>query len=51
VGKQRRWTTLLLLGLTGPQAGFDRGQYPDQSSSVQAVVDMFGAADLNDFDD
>lgn len=40
-----------LLGLTGPEAGFDRGQYPDQSSAVQAVVDMFGLADLNDFDD
>jgi acetyl esterase/lipase len=40
-----------LLGLTGPQAGFDRGQYLEQSSAVQAVVDMFGGADLNDFDD
>lgn len=40
-----------LLGLTGPEVGFDRGQYPDQSSDVQAVVDMFGLADLNDFDD
>ncbi len=40
-----------LLGLTGPEAGFDRGQYPDQSSAVQAVVDIFGLADLNDFDD
>jgi acetyl esterase/lipase len=40
-----------LLGLAGPQAGFDRGQYVEQSSAVQAVVDMFGASDLNDFDD
>ena len=40
-----------LLGLTRPQAGFDRGQYPDQSSAVQAVVDMFGPSDLTDFDD
>jgi acetyl esterase/lipase len=40
-----------LLGLTGPEAGFDRGQYLEQSSAVQAVVDMFGPADLNDFDD
>jgi acetyl esterase/lipase len=31
-----------LLGLAGPQAGFDHGPYADQSSSVQAVVDMFG---------
>jgi acetyl esterase/lipase len=40
-----------LLGLTGPGAGFDRGQYLEQSSAVQAVVDMFGPADLTDFDD
>lgn len=40
-----------LLGLAGPGAGFDRGQYRDQSSTVQAVVDMFGPADLNDFGD
>ncbi len=37
-----------LLGLTAPQAGFDVGQYLDQSSDVQAVVDMFGPADLNE---
>jgi len=41
----------LLLGLSGPHAGFDRGQYMDQSSAVQAVVDMFGLVDLNDFED
>src|SRR5215203_1471784 len=40
-----------LLGLTGPKDGFDHGQYLDQSSAVQAVVDMFGTADLNDLDD
>jgi acetyl esterase/lipase len=40
-----------LLGLAGPQAGFESGQYPDESSAVQAVVDMFGPSDLNDFDD
>lgn len=39
-----------LLGLAGPKAGFDGSQYPGQSSSVRAVVDMFGGpADLNDF--
>lgn len=38
-----------LLGLAGPEAGFDRGQYRDQSSAVQAVVDMLALADLNDF--
>jgi acetyl esterase/lipase len=40
-----------LLGVVGPQAGYDRGQYADQSSRVQAVVDMFGAADLTDIHD
>lgn len=40
-----------LLGLAGPGAGFDHGQYLEQSSAVQAVVDMFGPADLTDFDD
>ena len=35
-----------LLGLAGPSAGFDTGQYADYSSAVQAVVDMFGPADL-----
>ncbi|MEJ2555926.1 MAG: alpha/beta hydrolase [Anaerolineae bacterium] len=41
----------LLLGLTGPGDGFDQGQYLDQSSAVQAVVDMFGPADLTNFSD
>jgi acetyl esterase/lipase len=41
----------LLLGLTRPGAGFDQGQYLDQSSAVQAVVDMFGPADLTNFSD
>jgi acetyl esterase/lipase len=36
-----------LLGTAGPGAGFDVGQYLDQSSRVQAVVDMFGPIDLN----
>ncbi len=35
-----------MLGTAGPGAGFDTGQYLQQSSSVQAVVDMFGPADL-----
>lgn len=35
-----------LLGTTDQSAGFDMGQYLDQSSRVQAVVDMFGPADL-----
>lgn len=40
-----------LLGLTESQAGFDRGEYLDESSSVQAVVDMFGPSDLQDTGD
>ena len=35
-----------LLGTADKSAGWDVGQYLDQSSSVQAVVDMFGPADL-----
>ncbi|HET9847618.1 MAG TPA: alpha/beta hydrolase, partial [Candidatus Dormibacteraeota bacterium] len=35
-----------MLGTAGPSAGFDAGQYPEQPSSIQAVVDMFGPADL-----
>jgi acetyl esterase/lipase len=40
-----------LVGLAGPGAGFDQGEYPDRSSAVQAVVDMFGAADVDDLAD
>lgn len=35
-----------LLGTTDVSAGFDVGEYLDQSSRVQAVVDMFGPTDL-----
>ena len=35
-----------LLGLAGPQAGWDVGAYSDQSSQVQAVVDLFGPSDF-----
>lgn len=35
-----------MLGTAGPSAGYDVGQYLDQSSRVQAVVDMWGPADL-----
>lgn len=38
-----------MLGTVGPQAGFDVGQYLDQSSRVQAVVDMWGPTDLNNW--
>jgi acetyl esterase/lipase len=36
-----------LLGTAGPAAGFDVGENLDQSSAVQAVVDMYGPTDLN----
>jgi acetyl esterase/lipase len=35
-----------LLGTAGVEAGFDVGEYLDQSSQVQAVVDMYGPTDL-----
>ena len=35
-----------LLGTAGPSAGWDIGAYPDESSAVQAVVDMAGPSDL-----
>ncbi|WP_432989462.1 alpha/beta hydrolase fold domain-containing protein [Dactylosporangium sp. CA-233914] len=38
-----------MLGLTHHQSG--SGPYAEQSSAVQAVVDMFGPTDLNDFAD
>jgi acetyl esterase/lipase len=36
-----------LLGTTDASAGFDVGEYAEQSSRVHAVVDMFGPTDLN----
>jgi acetyl esterase/lipase len=36
-----------LLGLTDTSAGWDVGEYLDQSSRVQAVVDINGPTDLN----
>jgi acetyl esterase/lipase len=35
-----------LLGTAGPSAGWDVGAYTDQSSKVDAVVDMAGPSDL-----
>jgi acetyl esterase/lipase len=35
-----------LLGTAGPRAGWDIGAYPDESSKVEAVVDMAGPSDL-----
>lgn len=50
-GSSAGGTAVCLLGLAGPTAGFDQGQDADQSSAVQAVVDMFGPSDLTDFSD
>lgn len=37
-----------MLGMAGPDAGFEgTGGYAEQSSRVQAVVDMFGPSDLS----
>ena len=35
-----------LLGTTGPSPAWDRGGFAHYSSSVQAVVDMYGVVDL-----
>jgi acetyl esterase/lipase len=37
-----------LLALTDESAGWDVGEYPEYSSRVQAVVDMFGPSDFLD---
>jgi acetyl esterase/lipase len=50
-GSSAGGTLASLLGLVGPGAGLDQGQYAGHSSGVQAVVDMFGAADLADIGD
>jgi acetyl esterase/lipase len=39
-------TLVTLLGLTDTSAGYDRGANSEQSSRVQAVVDMFGPTDF-----
>ncbi len=39
-----------LVGLTDASAGWDEGEYSEQSSRIQAVVDMFGPTDLTDPD-
>jgi acetyl esterase/lipase len=46
-GSSAGGTLVALVGLAGPQAGLDA----DRSSAVQAVVDMFGPADLTDLGD
>ncbi len=39
-----------MLGLAGPKAGFDVGQYLNESSAVEGVVDLYGPADLTTSD-
>jgi len=36
-----------LLGLSDEKAGWDVGQYTEQSSRIQGVVDMFGPSDMS----
>jgi acetyl esterase/lipase len=50
-GSSAGGTLVALLGLGSSEASFDRGPWPDQPSAVQAVVDMFGPADLTDLGD
>jgi acetyl esterase/lipase len=38
-----------MLGTLGPGTAYDAGQYLNQSSRVQAVVDMWGPTDLSNF--
>jgi acetyl esterase/lipase len=38
-----------LAALTGPNSGFNIEAYPNESSSVTAIVDMFGPANLTDW--
>ncbi len=46
IGESAGGHLVALLGTSDQSAGWDVGQYPEQSSRVQAVVDFFGPADL-----
>jgi acetyl esterase/lipase len=46
IGESAGGQLAALVALTAAGAGFDTGQYVDQSSKVQAVVDEYGPADL-----
>jgi acetyl esterase/lipase len=46
IGESAGGHLVSLLGLTDERVGWDVGQYLDQSSRVQAVVDLFGPSDL-----
>ncbi len=47
MGESAGGTMASLLGVTGGQKEFDQGDYPDQSSAVQGVVDYYGVVDLS----
>ena len=46
IGESAGGQLAAMAGLAGRTAGFDVGQYVDQSSRVEAVVDEYGPADL-----
>ena len=46
MGESAGGTLACLLGTTGEEKDFDRGDYTDQSGAVQGVVDFYGIADL-----
>lgn len=50
IGDSAGGQIVALLGLAGPDAGFDGSEYGDQSSAVQAVVDLYGPSDLTTAD-
>lgn len=50
IGDSAGGQIVALLGLAGPEVGFDGGQYPEQSSAVQTVVDLYGPSDLTSSD-
>ena len=47
MGESAGGTMASLLGVTGDQKEFDQGDYLDQSSAVQGVVDYYGVVDLS----
>jgi acetyl esterase/lipase len=47
VGASAGGHLVALLGTADQSAGFDMGEYPDQSSRVQAVIDLAGPSDLS----
>ena len=47
MGESAGGTMASLLGVTGGQKEFDQGEYPEQSSAVQGVVDYYGVVDLS----